>query len=676
MRPSSNLLVSPPLFMIETLHFAHSSSSQAGNVPYSPEQQTRQVTGAPYMPTEHALLRIIPSRRQLVVVVGLFPLFLAIHYAAYWLRFEGRIGESEQSQIAATIGWVALAKLAVFAWFGAHQGWSRYLTFHDLFILVQAASVGALVVACGDYIFFPAYAAPRSVFLMDWGATIFLIGGMRAAGRLIEEHAIVPFLSSNRVPVLIVGVNRSGESLLRAIRSNANLRFRVVGFITENRATLKSRIGGVPVIGVLDDTCRLAKKHGISQILITAGELSGQQVRRLVEDAHQTDVLVNVLPSYEQLISGHVDLRPREVSIEDLLQRDPVTLDTAGLHEWIDNQTLLVTGSAGSIGSEICRQLLQFSPQKLIVVDQSETGQFFLERELRTLASHLNIVVCIADTCDAMRMNQIFAQQNPDIVFHAAAYKHVPLMEENPGEGVKNITIASRLLADLSDQYCVKSFVMVSTDKAVNPTSVMGTCKRVAELYVQAFSQNSTCRFVTVRFGNVLDSAGSVVPIFRKQIAGGGPVCVTHPDMQRYFMTIPEASQLVIQAGALGRGGEIFVLDMGEPVHIVDLASDMIRLSGLTVGSDIEIEFTGMRPGEKLFEELHVASEKHIATAHAKIQAVASTPHSLTSIRSEVDTLSKLTNASTRDIIQMLQQIVPEFQRTPPAKRSSRSAAA
>jgi FlaA1/EpsC-like NDP-sugar epimerase len=647
-------------------------------VAHSPDQKTRSVSRAFHLPAEHALpgIRIIPSPRQLVVLVGLLPLFLAVHYAAYWLRFEGRIGEPVQSQIAATIGWVVLAKLVVFVWFGAHQGWSRYLTFHDVFILVQAASVGALVVAFGDYIFFPNYTAPRSVFLMDWGATIFLIGGIRGAGRLVEEHAIAPFLTTNRVPVLIVGVNRSGESLLRAIRRNVKIQYRVVGFISENRSSLKSRIGGVPVIGMLDDTCRLAKKYGISQILIAAGELSGQQVRRLVENARESEIQVNVLPSYEQLISGHVDLRPREVSIEDLLHRDPVTLDTQGLHKWIDNQTLLVTGSAGSIGSEICRQLLQFSPRKLVVVDQSETGQFFLERELRVLAKHIEIVVCIADTCDAMRMNQIFSQQTPDIVFHAAAYKHVPMMEENPGEGIKNITIASRLLADLADQHRVTSFVMISTDKAVNPTSVMGTCKRVAELYVQAFAQNSTCRFVTVRFGNVLDSAGSVVPIFREQIAKGGPVSVTHPDMQRYFMTIPEASQLVIQAGAMGRGGEIFVLDMGKPVRIVDLAADMIRLSGLTVGSDIEIEFTGTRPGEKLYEELRVANEKHVATSHAKIQVVASTPHAFPVIRSQVDALSDLTHASTPEIVHMLNRIVPEFQPSTATKPTSRSAAA
>lgn len=635
--------------------------SSSKNVPRSPARPAGLFSGAPSRPADDVLLRLIPAPRQLIVVAALVPLFLAIHYGAYWLRFEGRLGAPELGQIMSTIGWVALAKVAVFTWFGAHQGWSRYLTFHDLLILVQAASTSALVIGCADYIFFPAQTAPRSVFLMDWGATIFAIGGIRAAGRLVQEHAIAPFLANDEVPVLIVGVNRSGEALLRAIRSNINLRYRVVGFITEKRAALKSRIGGVPVIGMLDDTCRLAQKHGISQILITAGELSGQQVRQLVEDARQTEALVNVLPSYEQLIGGQVDLRPREVSIEDLLRRDPVKLDTYELQQWLHGQVLLVTGSAGSIGSEICRQLLQFSPARIILVDQSETGQFFLERELRALAPEQDLCVCLADVCDAPRMNKLFATHRPNVVFHAAAYKHVPLMEANPSEAVKNIPVASCLMADLADKHKVDSFVMISTDKAVNPTSVMGACKRVAEMYVQAMAARSRCRFVTVRFGNVLDSAGSVIPIFREQIAKGGPVTVTHPEMTRFFMTIPEASQLVIQAGAMGNGGEIFVLDMGEPVRIVDLARDMVRLSGLEVGQDIEIQFVGQRPGEKLFEELHGDGELHLPTSHPKIMVAQCEQISLTQVKTAIRKLEESTQGSEEMILGELTALIPQF---------------
>ena len=284
-----------------------------------------------------------------------------------------------------------------------------------------------------------------------------------------------------------------------------------------------------------------------------------------------------------------------------------------------DGRVLLVTGSAGSIGSEICRQLLQFSPRRLVLLDRSETGQFFLERELRKMGSSAELEVCIADVLDRERIRDVLRQHRPDVVFHAAAYKHVPLMETHPAEAVKNIVVATRQMADLSAASGAGSFVLISTDKAVHPTSVMGVCKRTAELYVQSQADHPTCRFVTVRFGNVLDSAGSVAQVFRQQIAAGGPVTVTDPAMERFFMTIPEASRLVIQAGAIGNGGEILVLDMGDPVRIVDLATDMIRLSGLRVGDDIALEFTGLRPGEKLYEELHIEGEEQVPTCHPKI---------------------------------------------------------
>jgi len=360
-----------------------------------------------------------------------------------------------------------------------------------------------------------------------------------------------------------------------------------------------------------------------------------------------------------------------------LLRRDPVKLDMQNLHRWLDRRVLLVTGAAGSIGSEICRQLLQFAPRKLVLVDRSENGQFFLEQELLELAKHTEIVVCIGDTCDAARMRGVFDEHRPDIVFHAAAYKHVPMMERNCGEAIKNIPLATRTLADLSDEFHVRSFVMISTDKAVNPTSIMGASKRVAELYVQALARHSACRFVTVRFGNVLDSAGSVVPIFREQIARGGPVTVTHPDMKRYFMMIPEASQLVIQAGAMGKGGEIFVLDMGEPVRILDLAQDMIRLSGLRVDEDIEIQVSGIRPGEKLFEELHIHGEEHVPTSHPKIMVATCNEISLGDMEVALDRLSLISNGESQQIREQLSQLVPQYQAPePPAAAAGAAGAA
>jgi len=603
-----------------------------------------------------------PSQRQLLLALALMPLFAAIHYLAYWLRFEGTVSPSTQLLWQQSVVPVLVIKLIVFGWFGIYQGWSRYVTFHDLVNLVQAASISSLLIILLDYLILPEFAFPRSVFLMDWGATIFAVGGLRSVMRAMEECAWYSFRTDRRKPTFIVGANDTGEALLRAIRRNYKLPYRVIGFLSEDGSKVRSRIGGVPIIGTLDDTCRLAEKYHVKEVMITSGELSGAQVRHLVEAGSQKGVSVKVLPSYEQLLGGKLAWRPREVSIEDLLQRDPVDLDLGGLHNWIDGRVLLVTGSAGSIGSEICRQLLKFSPKQLVVVDRAETGQFFLERELQEIAGTTPIETVVADVTDVRRMDAIFKAYQPEIVFHAAAYKHVPLMESHPGEAVKNITLATRSLADLAHRHEVRSFVLISTDKAVNPTSVMGAFKRAAELYVQALSTRSKCHFVTVRFGNVLDSAGSVIPVFRAQIAAGGPVTVTHPEMRRFFMTIPEASQLVIQAGAMGNGGEIFVLDMGRPIRIVDLAKDMIRLCGYRVGKDIEIAYVGKRPGEKLYEELHVSDENHLATSHPKILVAQGRALDLLQVKRQLHELSLHVDESRDVILEQLRRIVPQYQ--------------
>jgi FlaA1/EpsC-like NDP-sugar epimerase len=371
-----------------------------------------------------------------------------------------------------------------------------------------------------------------------------------------------------------------------------------------------------------------------------------------------------------------VTVQPRPVSIEDLLQRQPVQLGIEGIRQWIDGRVILVTGSAGSIGSEICRQLLQFSPQRIVLVDRAETGQFFLDQELRTLANHNQIDVCVADVLDESRMRRVLMHARPHVIFHAAAYKHVPLMESHPQEAVKNIVVATRRLADLAMDYHTDSFVMISTDKAVNPSSVMGACKRVAELYVQSLGDHSSSRFVTVRFGNVLDSAGSVVQLFRQQIAAGGPVTVTDPDMRRYFMTIPEAARLVIQAGAIGQSGQILLLDMGEPVRVVDLATDMIRLSGLHVGDDIAIEFTGLRPGEKLYEELHIPGEQLLPTCHPKIIVADRVPPRVDDIRGSIDELERLACDDPEAIVGKLQQIVRGYRQGEHLRSAAQRAAA
>jgi len=611
---------------------------------------------------------------QALRLAALAPVLVATYYASYWLRFEGNFTDYALQYYATTVGWFVAVQLAVFAAFRVHRGWRNFVTFYDLVILVQAATCALLIAALVNRFLLPRHVIPRSVFLIDWGVTIVAIGGVRALLRVLEERSWRLLTQANKVPTLIVGANATGELLWRSINRSGTGR-EVVGFIDLDPSRVGGRVAGVPVLGTIDQTCQLARRRGASEVLIATGELSGRQLRQLMDDAAQYGINVRVLPSYEQLITGSVSLEPRPVDINDLLRREPAQLELENIRQWIDGRVLLVTGSAGSIGSEICRQLLRFSPRRLVLVDRTENGQFFLERELRQAGRGVEIEICMADVLDTTRMARILDEHRPDIIFHAAAYKHVPLMESHPGEAVKNIVMATRRLADLAMRRGVESFVMISTDKAVHPTSVMGACKRAAEVYVQSLTELSSCRFVTVRFGNVLDSAGSVVPVFREQIRAGGPVTVTDPCMQRYFMTIPEAAGLVIQAGTIGRAGEILVLDMGKPVRIVDLAADMIRLSGLRVGEDIEIRFTGVRPGEKLYEELHIAGEKQLPTRHPKISIADSRRQEPAEVLAQIEQLEAVADEPDEAVLAQLAAVVPTYAPRRQSEQKTRAAA-
>ncbi len=608
------------------------------------------------------LSRVINGIRTISILFAfLLPVFFAIHYMSYWMRLEGQLSAVQSRIFWSTVGWFIVVKLVIFAWFGVHRSWGRFHTFYDLVNLLKATTSATVVTVLINRFVLPQESIPRGIFLLDWGTTIVIVGGARALLRLLHEGGSSFWSNAERIPAFIVGANNAGESLLRTIIRDDSSTYRVVGFIDDNSRRLGARIGGVRVVGTLEQTCQLALRRGVKEVFIASGELSGRQIRKLVEDSRRHSIRVKVLPSFEQLINGHLAIHPRPVAIDDLLQREPVELDMKNIHKWIDHRTLMVTGSAGSIGSEICRQLLKYSPKRLVLVDRSENGQFFLDRELRQMYPDMELDVCIADILDQQRMAAVLDEYQPDVIFHSAAYKHVPLMEDHPGEAVRNIVAATRRLADLAMNCGVESFVMISTDKAVNPTSVMGVCKRVAELYVQSLSNLSDCRFVTVRFGNVLDSAGSVVQVFREQIAHGGPLTVTDPKMERYFMTIPEASRLVIQAGMIGKTGQILVLDMGDPVRIVDLASDMIRLSGLRVGDDIEIEFSGLRPGEKLFEELRASGERKLPTLHEKITVADHRPCNPKQILAAIDELERTAMDNPQDVVGHLQDIVPEY---------------
>lgn len=598
--------------------------------------------------------------RQAFVAFALSLVFAICLFAAFWARYENDFDGEAWASFVGLLPYVLAAKLVFFSAAGLLRGWNRFVAFQDVLAIGKAAALASLTIAVTKYAFLQNLPVPRTVFVLDFLFTVTAIGALRSVARILtERRSLVPG-GQGRIPTIIVGANDSGEALLRAIRKDPRSPYRVVGFTTENKSLLRTSISGVPVLGPIERTCKIAARLDVRDALIAAGELPGRQVRDLVEEGRRCGVSLKVMPSWGQMLSGQLRLQPRKVEIDDLLRRDPVQLDQTALRGWLAGRTVLVTGSAGSIGSELCRQLLAFSPAKLVVVDRSETGQFFLDRELASRAGDVRIEVALADLNDRRRMRTIFEQHRPDVVLHAAAYKHVPLMEKHPGEALKNIVFATMGVADLAEEHGVDSFVMISTDKAVNPTNVMGCCKRVAELYVQSLANASSTRFVTVRFGNVLDSAGSVVPIFRDQIAAGGPVTVTHPDIVRYFMTIPEASQLVLQAGAMGRGGEIFVLDMGEPVRIVELARDMIRLSGLVEGEDVAIEFSGLRPGEKLYEELLVEGERHLPTTHRKI-LIAEGPVADEATLQRIEQLRLLADAGRPEIVDALNRIVPQY---------------
>ena len=531
------------------------------------------------------------------------------------------------------VPFVIIIKLLVFTRFKIWRGSWRYVGLGDLVSLVFASQIsvvlfiGLYYVAENCALWFVGRrlfleVMPDSVFLLDWVGTIILVAGVRIAVRLYyEEFRAHEAMVQARL--LIVGAGDAGESLLREIKRLGVAGYEVVGFLDDNADKLHARIHGVEVLGGTSQIKEIAARHEVDEVLLAIPSATQRQIRRIIELCTGTGLRFSTVPAVSDLIEGRVTVSQiRDIAIEDLLGRDPVTLDTDIIEEYVRDKSIVVTGAGGSIGSEMCRQIARFGPQKLVLIEQAENNLFEIDRELRARYPELEVIPCVADICDAARVRSLFKRYRPYVVFHAAAHKHVPIMELNIGEAVKNNIEGTRRVADAAVEYQVAKAVMISTDKAVNPTSVMGCSKRVAEMYVQQLAEHAAgCQthFVTVRFGNVLGSSGSVVPIFQEQIRLGGPVTVTHPDMVRYFMTIAEAAQLVLQAGAMGEGGEVFVLDMGDPVRIVDLAHDLITLSGLRPGEDIEIRYTGVRPGEKLYEELSIKGEDISQTRHPKI---------------------------------------------------------
>jgi FlaA1/EpsC-like NDP-sugar epimerase len=502
----------------------------------------------------------------------------------------------------------------------------------------------------------------EGVIMLDLFTTIMIIGGLRMFVRLYHEE----YFSESKVGLkrfLIVGAGDAGEALLRELMRLKTEQFEVIGFIDDDPHKHKMSIHGIPVLGTTEQLPGICEKHKIEEVAIAMPSASHQQLRRVVQICQGTKVRFRMVPSITDIASGKLNVSQiRDVDIDDLLGREVVELDLEMIRNFLTDKVLLVTGAGGSIGSEMCRQVCQFKPKLLLLIEQAENPLFYIERELKDRFPDVPIKAIVRNITDRERIEQVFCKYKPQVVIHAAAHKHVPLMEDNPGEAIKNNIIGTMNISNAADTFGADDFVMISTDKAVNPTSIMGSSKRVAEMYIQDLNRTSKTHFVTVRFGNVLGSDGSVVPIFKKQIAAGGPITVTHPDMQRYFMTIPEASQLVLQAATLGKGGEIFVLDMGEPVKIVHLARELITLSGFRPDEDIEIVFTGTRPGEKLFEELSIEGEDMLPTSHPKIAAWKNIPKDRETLRAEIAKLIAISPTQDHDeIVALIKHLIPEY---------------
>ncbi|HEY4176128.1 MAG TPA: nucleoside-diphosphate sugar epimerase/dehydratase [Kofleriaceae bacterium] len=605
---------------------------------------------------------------------------IAVLSIAYWLAFLFRF-EFQLPRVAAgvlLVSWpyVILLQYAALAAFGIPRMAWRYVSMLDTVRMLGAMGASGVVLVLLRLVApvtgLSFLIVPYGVLAMNFVLAFVGLVGVRGTWRLRSEARARKrrAIDGEQHRVLLIGAGEAGVIVAREILNRPDLGLTPVGFVDDDPAKLGTRIGGLQVLGTSAHIAEIAERKRVKRVLITIANASGTEMRRITNHCREAQLDMKIIPGIYEIVGEKVNLsRIREVAIEDLLGREPVSLDESAIASTIRSRVVLITGAGGSIGSELCRQVCRFGPERLILVDRFENALFEIHRELTAAFPAVPIEPRVGDVCDRERMEAIFSASRPTVVFHAAAHKHVPMMEWNPGEAVKNNVGGTRTIADLSDRHGVERFVLVSTDKAVNPSSVMGATKRVAEVYVQSLSQRSSTRFVIVRFGNVLGSAGSVVPIFRAQIATGGPITVTHPEMSRYFMTIPEASQLVMQAGAMGSGGEIFILDMGAPVRIVDLARDLITLSGLRPDEDIEIHFSGVRPGEKLHEELSTDSEDADKTKHPKIFVGRIQPNDWSVVTEAVQRLLAVGASNDSDDVRAaLGELVPEYRAVRPVR--------
>ena len=589
----------------------------------------------------------------------------AMFCLAYELRWDFATPAEFQEQCLTLIVPIVFCKLLLLYSFGQFRSILSYFGLADFSGVVLAMiTVSGMMLGLG-YESAVMAAPPRGVILMDFVLSVGVISAFRLCLRVVRAWSASGSVRSGLVDrrVAIVGAGDVGEILAKDLLQRRGNGLYPVFFIDDDPKKIGRSIHGLPVYGPIEKLVKLARVARVNELVITLTGVTPKRVKEIVEYGREIGATTQIVPSFTQLASGEVKVeRSRPVAIEDLLGRAPVNLDSIGITRMLRNRVVLVTGAGGSIGSELCRQILAHHPQLLIMVEQTEIALFEIEQELDGTGQRDRLLPLITDVTDEEAMRKVFAQHRPAIVFHAAAHKHVPLMERQPGEALKNNTLATASLTRLASEHQVDRFVLISTDKAINPTSVMGCSKRLAEkvLLARQYAPANRTAFLAVRFGNVLGSSGSVIPVFRRQIAQGGPVTVTHPDMTRYFMTIPEAVGLVLQTATLGQGGEIFILDMGQPVKIIDMARQMIELSGYKPDLDIEIKITGLRPGEKLFEELRHTDETHEPTEHPRIFKLRSEPV-LEDVESWLSDLRVAAGGSSQQSKSLMKQLVPEY---------------
>ncbi|NOU95104.1 NAD-dependent epimerase/dehydratase family protein [Paenibacillus sp. LMG 31456] len=599
------------------------------------------------------------KRISLLIFMDMLIVWISI-YTSYLLRFDGHIHPNYVSQLLLYGIISTLTCMISMRFFKLYNRIWQYASIGEMVAIFKAVTIGVVV----SYMIVYAVTSTRvpiAVLLRNYETLLLFIAGSRFAWRIVRDRLFISKGEYQR-KTLIYGAGDCGALIAKEMLNKQDAELRPVAFIDDDPRKHKQRIMDLPVIGSRSSIVDAVEKLDIEEIIITIPSLSRKEVSEIIDVCKMTKAKLKIIPRINDLIDGKITVNEiRDVDVEDLLGRDQVSLDLEGIATYVENKTVLITGAGGSIGSELCRQIAPFHPKRLLLLGHGENSIYTIEMEMRRTFPDLKLETIIADIQDSERITDVFSTYRPQVVFHAAAHKHVPLMERNPAEAVKNNVFGTKNVAEAADRFGSERFVLISSDKAVNPTSIMGTTKRIAEMLIQSLDKASRTKFVAVRFGNVLGSRGSVIPHFKEQISMGGPVTVTHPDMIRYFMTIPEAVQLVIQAGAYAEGGEIFILDMGAPVRILQLAEDLIRFSGFEPYEDIDIEFSGIRPGEKMFEELLTNEEGLSSTKHDRIFIGKPTIINRTELEFEIKKLERVLSEDRGNLVDELKRIVPTY---------------